>query len=87
MLQNRRVTPMTARLHVDRQACAGHGLCYGVAPELLDSDEQGDPMITVDPVPDELESIAQEAVRSCPERALTVATASAHDEADKEGQG
>ena len=77
---------MTARLHVDRQACAGHGLCYGAAPELLDSDEQGDPVITVDPVPDELESVAHEAVRSCPERALSVAAPAGNHETERDGQ-
>ena len=63
---------MSRQLHVDRAACAGHGLCYGTAPELLDSDEQGDPVIITDPVPDELVDSARHAVDMCPERALAL---------------
>lgn len=58
------------RLEVDRDTCAGHGLCYGSAPELVDSDEQGDPVILADPVPDGLLDAARTAVDVCPERAL-----------------
>ncbi|MFZ0715662.1 ferredoxin [Mycobacterium sp.] len=65
---------MSVRLRVDRSACAGHGLCYGTAPQILDSDDQGDPVIVMDPVPDELQSLARDAARNCPERALTVET-------------
>ncbi len=30
-------------LKVDRSACAGHGLCYGAEPEIVDSDDQASP--------------------------------------------
>lgn len=61
---------MTLRLKVDRAVCAGHGLCYGAAPQILASDEQGDPVVLVDPVPPERLGLAEGIVDACPERAL-----------------
>ncbi|QTI70892.1 ferredoxin [Gordonia polyisoprenivorans] len=59
-------------LVVDRSACAGHGLCYGAAPELIDCDDQGDPIVP-DRALTEAEVVqAAEAVGLCPERALTL---------------
>ena len=60
------------RLAVDRRACAGHGLCYGTAPELLDCDDQGDPIVLTDPLPDPSLAVARRVVDACPERALTL---------------
>ncbi|MEU1522001.1 ferredoxin [Nocardia rhamnosiphila] len=61
------------RLVVDRRVCAGHGMCYCTAPDLVEPDEQGDPVIVLDPVPDIHRSDAETAVAACPERALTLA--------------
>ncbi|MYX60590.1 hypothetical protein GTZ89_34380 [Streptomyces sp. SID8382] len=36
-----------ARIDVGRHARAGHGLCYGAAPVILDCDDQGDPVATL----------------------------------------
>lgn len=61
------------RLAVDRAACAGHGLCYGGSPDVLDSDDQGDPVVLHDPLETDAEiDSARAAVLVCPERALTV---------------
>lgn len=62
-------------LVVDRTACAGHGLCYATAPELLDSDDFGNPVVTSDPVPFERLDSARRATAACPERALTLTSA------------
>lgn len=61
---------MTQRLTIDRTACAGHGLCYGDAPEILDCDEQGDPVLIADPIPESLVDRARRVISICPERAL-----------------
>lgn len=61
---------MALRLIVDRNACSGHGLCYGTAPDLVDSDEQGSPVILHDPVPAGQADEAHLVVDLCPERAL-----------------
>ncbi|MUL82320.1 MULTISPECIES: ferredoxin [unclassified Mycolicibacterium] len=61
---------MPHHLRIDRRACAGHGLCYGAAPEILDCDIQGDPVILEDPIPDHQLDSARHVVAICPERAL-----------------
>ena len=63
---------MSHHLTVDRGACAGHGLCYGAAPELVDCDDQGDPIVLVEPVPPAMVDRAEHVVRICPERALAL---------------
>jgi ferredoxin len=63
---------MAQRLIIDRSACAGHGLCYGTAPELLDCDEQGDPVVIGEAVSQPLLLLARQAVAACPERALAL---------------
>lgn len=63
---------MAWHLTIDREACAGHGLCYSESPEVIDSDDQGDPVILEDPVSEgELEA-TQRAVQMCPEQALAL---------------
>ena len=72
------------RLVVDRSACAGHGLCYGRAPEIVDCDDSGYPVLLHDAlVSDEHISAAEEVVEMCPERALSIeAFASGHSNED-----
>ncbi|MBH0781037.1 ferredoxin [Nocardia bovistercoris] len=65
-----------ARLVVDRDACAGHGMCYGIAPSLVEPDEQGDPVVLVDPISPAQSADAETAVSVCPERALSLVSAS-----------
>jgi ferredoxin len=74
------MTTAHRRLIVDRTACAGHGLCYAMAPVLIEPDDQGDPLILANPIPDARLGDADTAVAVCPERALslTVAADSEH---------
>jgi ferredoxin len=62
------------RIAVDADRCTGHGRCYSVAPELLDSDESGYVNIrgTSIDVPAGLEPAAEEAASWCPEQAVTL---------------
>lgn len=61
------------RLVVDRSACAGHGMCYGRSPEVVDCDDSGYPVILHEALDlDEYVAAAEEAVAVCPERALTL---------------
>jgi ferredoxin len=53
----------------------GHGRCYTLAPQLLDSDDEG--FVTIrggDPVevPDDLLPLAEEVVGTCPESAISL---------------
>jgi NADH:ubiquinone oxidoreductase subunit F (NADH-binding)/ferredoxin len=65
-----------ARLSVDWTRCRGHGLCAHLVPELVQLDGQGYPVFLDMPVPEWLESEAQQAVQMCPALALRM-TASA----------
>jgi ferredoxin len=56
-------------LRLDPTACAGHGLCADLLPELIVLDEWGYPMIS-DAVPAHLARHARRAVRACPALAL-----------------
>lgn len=66
---------MKHRLIVDQGACAGHGLCYGGAPEIVRPDDQGEPIVIADPLPPSLLDLANHIVATCPERALSVSEA------------
>jgi NADH:ubiquinone oxidoreductase subunit F (NADH-binding)/ferredoxin len=58
------------RLTVDWTRCRGHGLCAHLVPELVQLDGQGFPVFLDMPVPQWLQSEAQQAVQMCPSLAL-----------------
>ena len=60
------------RLSLDWTRCRGHGLCGRIVPELMQLDEQGYPVMLDMPVPPWLEREARQAVRMCPELALSL---------------
>jgi len=62
---------MSFHVQLDRDTCAGHGLCATVAPDLIDIDDDGFPVLG-DPVPDDQLEAARDAVTACPEQALTL---------------
>ena len=56
-------------------ACVGHGRCYSLAPQMLESDDEGFVMIRGgDPieVPEGLEQLADEVAGTCPESAIII---------------
>ena len=63
---------MGKQLKVNPIACAGHGLCAELAPELVTLDEWGYPIVTGRPVPPALERPARRAVTDCPALALAL---------------
>ncbi len=64
------------RVTIDMDKCQGHGRCYGVAPDLFDSDDEGYAVLlgaTADgTVPSGQEAAAQLAADNCPEYAIEV---------------
>ena len=58
------------RLRLDPTACAGHGLCADLLPELIELDEWGYPMLLADTVPEHLLPLARRARDACPTLAL-----------------
>jgi len=67
---------MTLTLRIDPIACTGHGACAEVAPELIEPDEWGYPIVSPGPVPARLERAARKAVATCPVLALRLQPAS-----------
>jgi ferredoxin len=65
---------MTMTLRIDPIACAGHGLCADLLPELIELDEWGYPIIAGS-VPPALAAHARRAVSACPALALRLVRA------------
>jgi ferredoxin len=61
---------MAATLRVNPIACAGHGACAELLPELIRPDEWGYPIVDPGPIPPALDREARRAVAACPALAL-----------------
>lgn len=62
-------------LRVNPIACAAHGLCTELLPELIRADPWGYPLIAPGPVPPGLVAAARRAVTACPALALLLSPA------------
>ncbi len=60
------------RIHIDPIACDAHALCAELVPELIGLDDWGYPIVLVDRVPRDLETLAQRTVTACPTLAISV---------------
>ena len=60
------------RVMVDATRCHGHQMCAIASPQVFGSDEYGNAVVMLDPVPPDLELSARRAEANCPERAITV---------------
>ncbi|UGT61255.1 ferredoxin [Nocardia asteroides] len=60
------------KVTVDDDRCRGHGACLGLAPEVFTLTDGGYAEAIPGAVPVELESVVEEAVSACPERAIEV---------------
>ncbi len=63
---------MGKQLRVDPVACAGHGACAELLPELITLDEWGYPIVSDQPVPRGLQREARRTVSTCPALALAL---------------
>ena len=79
---------MSRVLRLNPVACAGHGACAELLPEVISLDEWGYPVLAPGPVPAGLARRARRAVAACPALALTIAGSadSAHSE-ETQSQG
>ncbi|MBW8482684.1 ferredoxin [Actinomadura parmotrematis] len=60
------------KVNVDAGRCQGHTLCAMIAPDVFELDDVDGHATPVDPnVPADQERKVAEAVRSCPERAIS----------------
>ena len=69
---------MSKQLRVNPIACAGHGVCAELLPELITLDEWGYPLLQPGPVPRRLERQARRAVTDCPALALALTEVPEH---------
>jgi ferredoxin len=60
------------RAIVDDSRCHGHQMCAIASPKVFGSDEYGNAVVLLDPVPSELEESVRRAEANCPERAITL---------------
>lgn len=64
------------RVTIDMDKCQGHGRCYGVSPDLFDSDDEGYAVLLGagddGTIPPEHEAAARLAADNCPEYAIEV---------------
>jgi ferredoxin len=64
-------------LEIDGDRCQGHAICYLLAPELFDIDEDGRGLVIDPEVGPDGHGQAQVAADRCPERAIRLRTHSA----------
>jgi ferredoxin len=60
------------KVSVDDDRCAGHGVCCALCPAVFALTDDGFAIVRAEEVPDEHIDAVREAVKSCPERAITV---------------
>ena len=60
------------RVIVDGDRCHGHQMCAIASPEVFGSDDYGNAVVLLDPVPLGLEASVRRAEANCPERAITL---------------
>ncbi len=61
------------KVHVDPERCQGHTICSMIAPQLFTLDDVDGHSTAIDgEVPGALEAKAAEAIRSCPEQAISI---------------
>ncbi len=65
------------RVSIDATKCAGHGLCYAVASEIFEDDDNGFGCVRAEfadaDLPPSLIADAEYAANSCPEQAIELA--------------
>lgn len=60
------------KAYVDRDACIGCELCTTICPEVFEMDDEQIATVIADPVPEDVESEAEEARDSCPTSAISI---------------
>jgi len=60
------------RVTVDATKCHGHQMCAIASAQVFGSDEYGNAVVLLDPVPPDFEMSVRRAEANCPERAITL---------------
>ncbi len=64
------------KVSVDKEVCAGFGVCVGLCPEVFELHDDGYAIVRVGEVPQEFEDAVRSAVNQCPARAISLSEAS-----------
>ena len=56
---------------VDEDRCRGHGVCTSLCPAVFALNDDGYSEVLLPEVPADLEDTVRDAVRQCPEKAIT----------------
>ena len=59
------------KVFVDDQRCRGHGMCTTLCPDVFVINDDGYSEVVVPEVPSGQEDAAREAIRCCPEQAIS----------------
>ena len=60
------------KVTVDKDLCAGTGLCENTCPEVFEVSDDRVSTVKVNPVPQECEQSCREAAENCPTNAISV---------------
>ncbi len=60
------------RVKVDADLCTACGICEALAPDVFSLASEPTAEVLVDPVPEEYEDDARQAVEECPEEAIII---------------
>ena len=60
------------KVHVDKQICAGFGVCLGLCPEVFELHDDGYAIVQVSEVAPEFEDAVRQAARQCPSNAISL---------------
>ncbi|KUI19824.1 ferredoxin [Mycobacterium sp. GA-1285] len=56
---------------VDRDRCEGNAICVKYAPAVFELDDDDYSVVTVDPIPADLQAQSEKAIAECPRAALS----------------
>jgi ferredoxin len=62
------------RVVVDDRACAGHGNCWALCPDVFELNDDGYAFVVVEVVATQHEPAVRDAVAQCPERAISISS-------------
>lgn len=59
------------QVHIDDEQCKGHGVCWGLCPDVFELTDDGYATTLVTEVPERFADAVRTAVVQCPERAIS----------------